>query len=103
MDPYTVLTAPEHLRIEVAQVLRRYARDDLGETAATAILRTRAELELDPTSALLPRVWDLRHGLTCYDAVYLAAAELRRIPLLTGDAALLAHADRARCRVVAID
>ena len=47
-------------------------------------------------------VWELRGGLTCYDAAYLAAGELRRVPVLTRDAALLAHADRAHCPVIAV-
>ena len=104
IDPYTRLVAPEHLRLEVAQVLRRYARDDLSEVTAAAVLRTLRELEIDivPTVDLLPRVWELRGGLTCYDAAYLAAGELRAVPLLTRDSALLAHADRARCPVIAV-
>ena len=99
-----MLVAPEHLRLEVAQVLRRYARDDLSEVTAAAVLRTLRELEIDivPTVDLLPRVWELRGGLTCYDAAYLAAGELRAVPLLTRDSALLAHADRARCPVIAV-
>jgi predicted nucleic acid-binding protein len=34
---------------------------------------------------LLPRVWDLRHNLTAYDAAYLALAEALEAPLLTRD------------------
>jgi predicted nucleic acid-binding protein len=33
----------------------------------------------------LPRVWELRHTLTAYDAVYIALAEALRAPLLTLD------------------
>jgi predicted nucleic acid-binding protein len=104
IEPYTRLLAPEHLRLEVVQVLRRYAGGDLGDIAAAAIVRTVRELDLEvvPTVDLLPRVWELRGGLTCYDAAYLAAGELRRVPLLTRDAALLAYADRAHCPVIAV-
>ena len=39
-------------------------------------------------SVLLPRVWELRHNLTAYDAVYIALAEALRATLLTCDRAL---------------
>jgi predicted nucleic acid-binding protein len=67
-------------------------------------VRTLRELALDvvPTVDLLPRIWEPPDVLTCYDAAYLAAAEHRRAPLLTRDAALLAFADRARCPVIAV-
>jgi predicted nucleic acid-binding protein len=89
---------------ELVQVLRRYARGDLGAVAAEAIVRTVQELDLEvvPTVDLLPRVWGLRERLTCYDAAYLAVGELRGIPLLTRDAALLTYADRARCPVIVV-
>jgi predicted nucleic acid-binding protein len=105
IEPYSVLIAPEHLRLEIAQVLRRHARTDLGDAQAAALVRTLRELDLDvvPTTDLLPRIWELRGGLTCYDAAYLAAGELRHAPVLTRDAALLAHAERASCPVVAVD
>lgn len=38
-----------------------------------------------PHIYLLPRVWDLRHNLTAYDAVYVALAELLEAPLVTRD------------------
>lgn len=34
---------------------------------------------------LLPRIWDLRHNLTAYDAAYVALAEALDAPLLTRD------------------
>jgi len=34
---------------------------------------------------LLPRVWQLRHNLTAYDAIYVALAELLNAPLVTRD------------------
>lgn len=36
-----------------------------------------------PHDFLLPRVWELRHNLTAYDAVYVALAEAFDTPLLT--------------------
>ena len=38
LEPYTVVIAPEHTLLEIAQVLRRYARTDLGNVRATAIV-----------------------------------------------------------------
>jgi predicted nucleic acid-binding protein len=75
IEPYTRLVAPELLRLEVVQVLRRYARGDSGDVAAAAIVHTVRELDLEvvPTVDILPRVWELGGGLTCYDAAYLAA------------------------------
>jgi predicted nucleic acid-binding protein len=36
----------------------------------------------------LQRVWELRHNLTAYDALYVALAETLDVPLLTCDARL---------------
>ena len=38
-----------------------------------------------PHDVLLPRVWDLRHNLTAYDAAYVALAEALDAPLVTRD------------------
>ena len=49
-------------------------------------------------TGLLPRVWALRDALTAYDAMFVAAAEALRVPLVTCDRQL-AHAGAARCTV----
>ena len=41
-----------------------------------------------PHDVLLPRVWELRHIMTAYDAAYVALAEARGAPLLTRDGRL---------------
>jgi predicted nucleic acid-binding protein len=104
LRPYTTIIAPEQLRLEVANVIRRFARRDIDQVVAAKIIHTVSALDLVvvPTVDLLPRVWELRGSLSCYDAAYLAAAELHEVPLLTRDAALLAHADQARCPVVTV-
>ena len=85
------LAAPHLLDVEVLHALRRLvlghrlgedraadARDDL---AALAITRYQHTLVAD-------RVWELRHGLTAYDATFVALAELLGAPLVTCDARL---------------
>jgi predicted nucleic acid-binding protein len=83
-----ILCAPHLLDVEAAQVLRRYARMGVisAERGAMA-LQDLAQFPLDryPHDLLLPRIWELRHNLTAYDAVYLALAELLNAPLITRD------------------
>ena len=82
------LAAPHLIDVEAAQVLRRYAqvgeidgrrgREAMADLASMPIRRY-------PHDVLLPRVWDLRHNLTAYDAVYVALAEALDAPLVTRD------------------
>ncbi len=95
------LAAPEHLGVEVLNVLRRRARRDADSApACEAARRALAELALTPVplGVLHERIWQLRSTLSAYDAAYLAAAEHRDAELLTYDTALLTHPDR-RCPV----
>jgi predicted nucleic acid-binding protein len=41
---------------------------------------------------LLPRIWDLRHNFTAYDAAYVALADALDASLLTRDRQLAASA-----------
>lgn len=82
------LHAPHLLDVEVAQVLRRYARaGELNDGRAAEALSDLAGLRIEryPHEHLLPRVWELRHNLTAYDAAYVALAEALDAPLLTRD------------------
>lgn len=95
---------PHLLDLEVTQVLRRYAAagratparcrqvlDDLGAMG----------LRRHPHDFVLPRVWELRHNLTSYDAVYIALAEYLDAPLLTRDRRMASAAGhRARIELV---
>lgn len=100
-DSGQTLHAPDLLDVEVAQVLRRYAR-----TGEIELERCRAALTdlVDfpvsryPHDILLPRVWELRDNLTAYDAIYVALAEALDAPLLTRDRQL-ASAPGHRARV----
>jgi len=83
--------APHLLDIEVAQVLRRYAlAGDLSATRGAQALADLADLPVRryPHDFLLPRIWQLRAGVTAYDAAYLALAEVLSAPLVTCDARL---------------
>jgi predicted nucleic acid-binding protein len=87
------LAAPHLLDLEITQVLRRLARDG-------AILPRRADEAMSdlrdlritryPHVVLLPRIWQLRHNFSAYDAAYIALAETLGAPLLTRDSRLAA-------------
>jgi len=103
-DDRQTLHAPHLIDVEVAHAVRRYAIggqiDGERGRAALAIL---ADLPLTryPHGFLLPRIWDLRHNLTAYDAVYVALAEALRAPLITRDHRLAgASGHRARIELV---
>lgn len=102
--PRETLHAPHLLDIEVAQVLRRYART--GEVPARRCreaLSDLADLPLTryPHDFLLRRVWEMRGNLMAYDAVYVALAEALNAPLLTRDRRLArAPGHRARIELV---
>ena len=85
------LHAPHLLDVEVAQVLRRYAvagniTSERGLQALTDLVDF--PIHRSPHDALLPRIWELRHNVTAYDAAYLALAEALAAPLVTCDGRL---------------
>ncbi len=104
LAPGQTLHVPHLLDVEVAQVIRRYAvGGEISEARGRMALGDLAELPLRryPHDFLLPRVWELRHNLTAYDAVYVALAEVLDAPLLTRDRRLAASpGHRARIEVV---
>jgi predicted nucleic acid-binding protein len=82
------LAAPHLLDAEVANALRsRNRTGDLdADSAQRALIDLRAlELERFSHTHLLGRVWELRHNLTVYDALYVALAEILEVPLVTLD------------------
>lgn len=85
------LHAPHLLDVEVAQVLRRYARAGALDTKRGAeALEDLADFPITryPHLPLLPRIWELRNNVTAYDATYVALAEALVAPLVTRDAKL---------------
>jgi predicted nucleic acid-binding protein len=104
LDEGLPLHAPHLIDVEVTQVLWRYAatrqieparcRDALDALQGFPLRRHQHDV-------LLPRVWELRHNLTAYDATYVALAEARDVTLLTRDrrvATAIGH--RARVNLV---
>ncbi|WP_435748766.1 type II toxin-antitoxin system VapC family toxin [Microbacterium sp. PMB16] len=95
------LIAPDTLPIEVASALRGLNRggllsDERLNQAASDLARLR--LELYDSTPLVPRVLDLRHNLSAYDAAYVALAGVSGCVLLTLDHRL-ARAAAASCTV----
>ena len=91
--PGETLHAPQLLDVEVAHVLRRYAaRGQIDSERGRLTLVDLADLPMRryPHNSLLPRIWQLRDGLTAYDAAYVALAEALGAPLLTRDRRLAA-------------
>jgi predicted nucleic acid-binding protein len=86
--PGEVLHAPHLIDVEVMQVLRRYSMaKSLGSARARQAFEDYMNIPLErfPHDVLLPRIWELRHNLTAYDAAYVALAEALDAPLLTCD------------------
>ncbi len=103
--PGESLHAPHLIDLEVAQVLRRYARAGaIGEERGREALRDLSDLGIErhPHDLLLRRIWELRDRVTAYDAAYLTLAEALPAPLVTLDARLARSAGhRARIELVA--
>ena len=101
--PGETLHAPHLIDIEVAQVVRRYERSGaLTPMRGAEALADLADLPLHryAHSVLLPRIWQLRHNLTAYDAAYLALAEALHAPLLTRDHALASAGGKVKVEVL---
>ena len=87
------LHAPHLLDVEFTQVLRRLVRERTVEVsrAEQAIVDlVNLPITRYPHFVFLPRLWQLRHNLTAYDAVYIALAERLNATLVTRDARLSA-------------
>jgi predicted nucleic acid-binding protein len=97
------LHAPSHLYVELLsslrnQVFRRGPRpkdEDVIQDFLTF------PVIIHPLDILIPRIWQLRHNITPYDAAYVALAETLNAPLLTRDRKL-ATTKGHRARIEAI-
>lgn len=101
--PNETLHAPHLIDLEIAQVIRRYTRSRrISIERAAEVLNDLGDFPLTryPHSVLLKRIWELRNGLTAYDAAYVALAEALDAPLITRDRALAKGGGRARVEVI---
>ncbi|HVW70980.1 MAG TPA: type II toxin-antitoxin system VapC family toxin [Steroidobacteraceae bacterium] len=83
-----VLYAPELVRVEATNVLRRLERAEQITTAEANGAQedlTQLEIEQFPFEPFSDRIWELRHTVTSYDAWYVAVAEELGYPLATLD------------------
>lgn len=90
-DPRLGLHVPHVADLEVAQALRRYTKDDALDARAAAVALEdlhALDLQRHAHEPLLDRVWELRHNLSAYDAVYVALAEVLDTVVLTCDGRL---------------
>jgi predicted nucleic acid-binding protein len=90
-DAHWVTT--EHLLVEAMSAFRLlWLGGGLDDAQFDELARRLASYELDvwPTRPLLPRIRELAHNATTYDAAYIALAEEVGAPLVTTDAKLAA-------------
>lgn len=98
--------APEHLAVEVFSAIRgrwlgRKISDQRADEALAAF--TGATVDLIGTTALFPRMGELRANVTGYDAAYVAAAEAYDCVLVTADRRLASVPGIVCAVVLAID
>ena len=97
------LHAPHLIDLEVAQVLRRFCLcGELKPSRAREAVEDLTDLPITRYGHvdLVPRIWELRHNVTAYDAAYLALAEALRAPLVTRDARLASVRGRVKVELV---
>lgn len=96
--------APEVIDLEYASTLRKLVLRGMldAREAGTYIAEwSTNDLTRCNHTMLLPRIWELRHNITPYDAAYVALAEVLDVPLITADQRL-AKAASSHCKVISV-
>ena len=86
---------PELFELELLSALRGLERGGRIGSRRLSLALARSEAMRSvrwPHAELRNRIWELRHRLSVYDAVYAALAKLLDLPLVTTDARLAAGA-----------
>ena len=97
-SPNESLYAPQLIDLEVTQVLRRLALQKVvPESRADEAVRDLLDLRIHRYAhyVLLPRIWQLRHNFSTYDAAYVVLAEVLHAPLITRDRRLASTSGHA--------
>ena len=92
------LHAPHLLDLEVTQVLRRLVQQGVVPARrADEAIRDLLDLRVNRYAhfVLLPRIWQLRHNFSAYDAAYIVLAEKLGGTLITRDRRLASPARHA--------
>ncbi len=95
---HETLHAPHLLDLEFAQVLRRLALQAvISARRADEAFRDLLDLRIAryPHLVLMPRIWQLRHNFSAYDAAYVALAEKLGAALVTRDRRLASASGHA--------
>ena len=92
--------APDFVLVELANVaVKRLRRREISRELAERMTATSRSFfrELAPAASLTGRAFELAadHGLSTYDAVYVALGEARRCDVVTSDLRLIARAAAA--------
>jgi predicted nucleic acid-binding protein len=92
------LHTPHLLDLEVIQVLRRLVRQGVVPVRrADEAVRDLLDLRMTryPPLVLPPRIWQLRHNFSAYDAAYIVLAEKLGAALLTRESRLASASGHA--------